>query len=318
MSGVPEARDSVIGVVVVNYGSHQLLASNLTPFDGSTAVRVVVVDNFHSADERAAVAALAAARSWELVTPAENGGYGEGNNQGLQRARELGCDVVMLLNPDARIELAGCLRLAEEARAQPRRLISPIVVSPDGSVWFSGSEVEPRTGRVRRSTGGFVSGINSWLSGACLMAHVDLWDELGGFDGDYFMYWEDVDLSRRCVELGRSLAVVESVQAVHDAGGTQTTSGPSGKSALYYRYNCRNRLLFAAAHLPTGQLLRWVLHTPRESARILTRGGRRPLLRAPWIMVPAFQGTAAGLGIVVGELVRRLLRRSSAVGRIHG
>jgi GT2 family glycosyltransferase len=37
----------------------------------------------------------------------------------------------------------------------------------------------------------------SWLTGACLAVSKQVWQATGGFDPDYFLYWEDVDYSQR-------------------------------------------------------------------------------------------------------------------------
>ena len=63
------------------------------------------------------------------------------------------------------------------------------------------------------------------------------------------MYWEDLEFSFRCRQLGGEL-VVPDLTAVHAVGGTQ---GASGKSPLYRYYNCRNRLLFARRNLSRRQ-----------------------------------------------------------------
>jgi len=85
-----------------------------------------------------------------------------------------------------------------------------------------------------------------WLSGACFAMHRDLWTTVAGFDDDYFLYWEDVDLSYRVVKAGGRLAVRQDLVAVHDVGGTQHDVTQRAKSSTYYYYSCRNRLVFAA------------------------------------------------------------------------
>jgi hypothetical protein len=90
---------------------------------------------------------------------------------------------------------------------------------------------------------------------------------------------------------------------VHDEGGTHgRTDGPA-KSALYYRYNCRNRLAFAARHVGRRRLVRWILTTPGASWDILLRGGRRQLLGSPGLAWAALAGTCSGLRLAVGALV---------------
>ena len=66
-----------MGVVVVNFGSHRLLAQNLgSAGELGPDIRVVVVDNFSTAEERDEVQQLAAARGWHLVGRPDNRGSG--------------------------------------------------------------------------------------------------------------------------------------------------------------------------------------------------------------------------------------------------
>jgi GT2 family glycosyltransferase len=301
-----------IGVIVVNYGAHELLKIHLAELDDQRDMAVVVVDNLHSAEERLAVTALSLERGWELLTPDRNLGFGDGNNLGAAKAIELGCDVLVLLNPDARMSPSSCRALANLARANQQSLVSPIILRPDGTVWFAGSKFSLKTGRVGKVTEPFTSGPDKWLSGAVLASHRLMWEQLGGFGPGYFLYWEDVDISRRCVDLGGQLIVATEVTAEHDVGGTQRDQlKGAGKSPIYYYYNCRNRLLFASRHLPTRLMFSWVLHTPAESKTILFRGGRRQLVKSPRVLFSATGGSLVGVAIVLREAARRAISRSA-------
>jgi len=45
-------------------------------------------------------------------------------------------------------------------------------------------------------------GTQPWLSGACLLLPAAAWRRLEGFDDDYFMFFEDVDLGERVGRAG--------------------------------------------------------------------------------------------------------------------
>ncbi|WP_403022518.1 glycosyltransferase family 2 protein [Salinibacterium sp. GXW1014] len=264
-------------VVVVNYGSHELLRANLDT-TLSEGFGIIIVDNFSSASERDAVRWLCAERGWHLVTQG-NLGFGAGVNAGIAEARQLGFRRYVMLNPDAVADAAALTTLAEHAGAEPDALICPTILTPSGEVWFSGGTVLVERG-VTITRGADSSAPGGWLTGACIAVHDSLWQRLGGFDDRYFLYWEDIDLSWRCTESGGHLVVRDDVRIVHDAGGTQARG--RAKSATYYYYNCRNRLLFAARHLSQRDVIRWALLTPAYARRVLLRGGRRQFLHRPW------------------------------------
>ncbi|MEY9954282.1 glycosyltransferase family 2 protein [Leifsonia sp. EB34] len=299
-SGLPSELDG-LAIVVVNYGSSALLDRTLGAVAASAPEAVVVVvDNFSTPEELAALRALASPRGWDVVASERNLGFGTGMNAGVARARGLGARRFLLINPDATIDRASLEALAARSAAEPLALLSPVVRRSDGSPWSVGSDVYLRDGRIRSAVRrGTVPGERvPWLSGACLFVTAELWDAVGGFADEYFLYWEDVDLSLRVTRAGGTLALVEEATAVHDEGGTQGTDGShSGarKSGTYYYYNIRNRLLFAARNLPPETVRAWRRSTVPVAWEILLQGGRRQFLTSTEAVRAGWRGVRDGL-----------------------
>jgi N-acetylglucosaminyl-diphospho-decaprenol L-rhamnosyltransferase len=290
-----------LGVVVVNFGSSQLLARNLAGIAWSAAPRamVIVVDNWSSGAERRAITGLARRHGWELVALDTNLGFGAGVNRGVARALDRGCTHLLLLNPDVTIGAGSLSRLVAFSVDHPKTLVAPTVDRPDGTAWFVHGRLDRRTGLTRSTQGREQLGPDRWLSGACLVTDREAWDLLGGFDERYFMYWEDVDLSQRLLERGGELAVVPDVRVTHSVRATQRRRG---RSARYGFHMCRNRLRFAVFNLPPADRVRWVRHAPAYMRRAVL-GGWRAALRRPWLTAHAVAGTVAGTGAVAASLV---------------
>ncbi len=121
-----------------------------------------------------------------------------------------------------------------------------------------------------------------------MMINEAAWSAVGGFDEDYFLYWEDIDFSLRVEDAGGRLILVDDVSAVHDEGGTQGVGSPDkrAKSPTYYFYNIRNRMLLADKLMDDRTVRRWAAVSSTAAREILLRGGRRQLLR-PWKPVSA-------------------------------
>lgn len=274
-----------LAIVVVSYGSSALLELHLAATAARVPeARVVVVDNYSTDEERARVAVLSERMGWELVAPDRNTGFGGGVNSGMAHALALGARAVLVLNPDASIDRAGVAALA--SAGDERTLRSPVVRTPEGRVWFAGLDVDLVDGEIRspRRRAEHPGGKPvPWLSGACLWITREVWELAGGFDDDYFLYWEDVDFSRRVVERGGSLLVVVDATAVHDEGGTHrgARQRPEAMSELYYYWNIRNRMRFAVGHLDADGIRRWQRSSLPAAWRIIMRGGRRQLLLQP-------------------------------------
>ena len=309
------------GVVVVNFGSHVLLAANLPNGDGFGAdFRIIVVDNYSTSDERTAISALAHASDWDLVELQSNEGFGAGVNAGVTRARQLGCETFIVLNPDAVLSPEVARRLRDQVVANPADLVAPVIRDRSGEVVFQGSLVSLRTGRMRRDRSitidddpGLLDAngphqvagpTRRWLTGACLAVHESTWMTIGGFDEAFFLYWEDVDLSLRAENAGGRLVVRTDLTVVHDEGGTQGEERGRAKSNTYYYFNSRNRMVFATRHLDRRGILRWLISTPGETWQILLRGGRRQLLHNPSVLLAAGRGAVVGVLLGVAALAR--------------
>jgi GT2 family glycosyltransferase len=291
-------QHSPTALVVVNYGSHQLLDDGLgavtLPADDFL---VLVVDNFSTPGERSAVRDLCARRGWRLIAHPDNGGFAVGVNEGLAEALRAGCDSFVLLNPDVRPTAAVLAELRQQVRAEPDVLVSPHLRGPGGELEFAGSVVDLRSGRIRgvRRAARRGERPSAWLPATCLAFSADVLERTGPMAESYFMYWEDVDFTVRSAGLGARLVVRDDLEVLHLGGATQQRVHQRVKSNLYYRYNCRNRLVFGARNLGRRELIRWILRTPAVSWAILMQGGRRQLLQSPAPLLAMLTGTGAGL-----------------------
>jgi len=277
-----------LGLVVVNYGSAHLLADNLVASAArADADVVVVVDNPTGPEERARVRALAREHDWRVVEPDRNLGFGGGVNAGVEAALSAGVRDLVVLNPDA-VLLPGCVEQLRAADPAHDTVCAPRIVTSEGTTWFEGADVYLDDGVTRgRSKRPRFDGARrwEWLTGACLWIPVEVWRVVGGFDEEYFLYWEDVDFSRRVVDAGARLAVVSEAVAVHDEGGTQgRAAGAAAKSESYYYFNIRNRMLFARKHLSADDARAWGDAIWPSAREVLLRGGRKQFLLspAPW------------------------------------
>lgn len=293
----------LLGIVVVNYGSSELLERNLVPLTAALpGVITVVVDNRTDDAERERVASLADRHGWRAEHPESNRGFGRGVNLGAAVAIAQGATHLLILNPDAVIEPAAVGALLARSIAHPGVLYCPRIVRPDGSVWFAGSDLHLADGRLRNPSNRGAARVEPWLSGACLLLDSELWSRVGGFDDDYFLYWEDVDLSHRVLVAGGRLEVAADVAAVHDEGGTHDGGPRAGrrKSDTYYYYVIRNRMLFAAKHLDDADFSRWARLSRTVAMETLLQGGRRQFLRSPGLFLLALRALRDGSRLASG------------------
>ena len=72
-----------------------------------------------------------------------------------------------------------------------------------------------------------------WVTGACLMMRRDVFEQIGGFDENFFMYFEDKDLCKRVKELGYKVVYYPETTIIHLLGGS--SHGIKKSVNKYYR-----------------------------------------------------------------------------------
>ncbi|WP_262348184.1 glycosyltransferase [Cellulosimicrobium cellulans] len=203
-------------VVVVAYHAAGLLGRALTPLAG--ALPVTVVDNSGDPEVRR-VAEDAGAR---YLDPGANLGFAAAVNLGVRAARP-GADV-LLLNPDARVDLDGVRALHRALRAEPGlAAVGPAQVDDDGTPARVRWPFPTPAAAWRQAVGlGVPETREGFVIGSVLLLRRTALAAVGGFDERFFLYSEETDWQRRAHDAGWRSAVVEDVLAGHVGGGTST------------------------------------------------------------------------------------------------
>ena len=213
----------------------------------------VVVDNASSDGSAAAVAEFAPHA--RLVANAENVGFARAVNQGLAATTAAR---VLIMNPDCRLVAGAIAALgAELDRHDLCAVVGPRILNPDGSVQGSArGDPDMLTGLFGRNTplgrllpwlpisrrnvvsgaairSGHQSVVVDWLSGACMLARREALAKVKGFDGRYFLYWEDADLCRRLRAEGYHVRYVPGATAIHKVGHSSRTAQAAAIRAFH-------------------------------------------------------------------------------------
>lgn len=209
-----------VSVVVVNYNCADVIERPLRSLGEQTwpDVEAVVVD----CDSQDASMELVARRFPGAcrIPLGVNAGFAEANNRGVAAATG---ELVMLLNPDAWLEPASLEGLARTLLADEGiGVVGGTVRHEDGTVQEIGNLVDRFGFPVPRREGAEtpIDRGAFFVGGCAMMMRRRDWDRLGGFDGRFFMFFEEVDLCWRAQRAGLDVAIVPSVTIWHLGGFT--------------------------------------------------------------------------------------------------
>jgi N-acetylglucosaminyl-diphospho-decaprenol L-rhamnosyltransferase len=308
---------------------------------------IVVVDN---SDSLEALEAPSANDPWRLHRAARNLGFGAACNLG---ARMTDSDYLLFLNADLVLSDEASRRMRLLADKHPgTAVIGPRIQGADGQVELSARSFPSlRTGVLGRSSlatralrrlgspPGDVSAALAtrsstvdWVSGACMLIRRRAFEDVGGFDDSYWMYWEDADICHRLRDRGWDTMLCVDAHARHSTGSSgeseRTIEAFHASAARYYeRHVAPNP---AAAKVARGvlrarmkvMLRRHAGQTPVETGAAPpgSGDGRRVLIDA---LAARFGGTAYAAVELARHLAIRpevasvlvLTRRGSIVAR---
>jgi N-acetylglucosaminyl-diphospho-decaprenol L-rhamnosyltransferase len=251
----PDASDVRVGIVTVAYRSDAMLTDFLASVPAATSapVALVVADNLPTEGEAARIARSARA---DYVPIPANPGYGGAVNAAVGRLPD-SVEWVLIANPDLILDPGALDRLVAAGREDDAiGSVGPLVKNPDGTTYPSARSVpslrtgighalfsnlwttNPWTRRYRDDLAPADERRDAgWLSGSCVLVRRRAFDEIGGFDEGYFMYFEDVDLGYRLGKRGYRNVYEPAASAVHIGG--QSTGGESARMVRAHHASAR-------------------------------------------------------------------------------
>lgn len=278
MTGTPSGRSSSLAVVVLNWNNAPDTVECLESLArAGDSVTRIVVDNGSS--DGSATAIRASGLADVVLVNDENLGYSGGNNVGISHALAAGFDYVAVLNNDTVVPAEMFVRLLSHLTTSTDRgaaAISPVIVYNDDPdrVWFAGGIIDrgwPRhlqAGEYDLDLGQTQE--TQTLTGCCILASREVWQQVGLFDPRLFVYFEDSDWSMRARRLGVRLVVATDVHLRHKVSRSFRAPATSLLGSYYF---ARNGMRFSLRHFPR--------RTPRFIKEWLLRPTLRALLRRP-------------------------------------
>jgi hypothetical protein len=208
-------------VIIVNYNGRDYIAECLDALlhHSPDHTEIIVVDN-DSKDESADFIE-ANYPNVVLIRNSLNGGFGQGNNLGVEHAHG---EYLVFLNPDTRVTqgwLDDMLKVMDSApdigMVTPKILLmnEPTLINACGNdVHFTGLTL-CRGARATADTHDQLA-IVAAVSGAAFVMRRSVFDEIGGFDPLLFMYMDDTDLSLRVRQAGYECIYTPNSLVYHD------------------------------------------------------------------------------------------------------
>ncbi|MCU1431915.1 MAG: glycosyl transferase family 2 [Actinotalea sp.] len=248
-----------VRVVCVTYHPGPELADFARSLRAATTadVDLVLVDN---GDDTSASEAVARDHGARVLPAGGNLGYGRAANLGARGADE---PWLVVANPDIVWEPGALDVLLDAGDRHPRAgALGPALLNPDGSRYPSARELPSLTQGAGHAVLGRIWPTNpwtvayqqrqervvdaertaGWLSGACLLLRREAFEQVGGFDEGYFMFFEDLDLGERLGLAGWASVHVPSARVTH-VGGTSWRERPASMIRAHHasaaRYLCR-------------------------------------------------------------------------------
>lgn len=210
--------DRKLEVVLVAYGVPHLVDQALAPLQ---ALAVTVVDNSSSPD----IAQVCERHGARYFDSGRNAGFGAGVNLALRNLQHPGADV-LLVNPDAVIDVDGVAALREGLLAEPDLAsVGPAQVDGAGKSTRVAWPFPSPWRYVQEAVGlGRFGKQDDYVIGSVLLLRREALDQVGDFDERFFLYSEEADWARRAIRLGWRHSVVRSVTATHLGAATSESS----------------------------------------------------------------------------------------------
>lgn len=246
--------NSKLGIIIVTYNSRndiiRLLDSIL--IQEYSNLIVYIVDNNSSDDTLSLIKSYHTKLSIIVIDTGVNNGYAAGNNKGIKRAIDDGCEFLFILNPDMQLQ-KNCITALINRISNDNKLavIGPVVLFGNESsniIQDFGVKANFRTQKKINLFGNKkltdqipVENYSDLLLGGAMMIRSNVLKHTGLFEEDYFMYNDEIDLAYRINKTGLRNVCLRDARVRHFHNFDKRNT--SGNNFMYY-YMMRNKYLY--------------------------------------------------------------------------
>lgn len=223
-----------LSIVILNYRGKNLvkeLLKNLAELNLPCQYETIVVDN--ASEDGVGEMIKENFPQVKFIANSRNSGFAGGNNLGIIEAQGR---YIMIMNPDLAILSDAIVKLYQYMEKNPQvGLAGPRLINADHSIQYSCTDwPDWKLPFYRRTSLGNTKAGQKWLDkytmkdlnhyqnsyvpslfGACLIFRREALKKVGLLDERYFMYFEDLDWSRRFWENGYKVSYIGEAEIIH-------------------------------------------------------------------------------------------------------
>lgn len=193
------------------------------------------------------------------VIPNANNGFSQANNLGVKQAKG---EILLFLNADTIVRNNFLEDAVKEMETRDAGAMGMKMYNRDGtfqlSFWkentFSNEKYNKESeSRFKKREIDFIKNIEAehsslsevdWISGAAMMIKKEVFEKSGGFDENFFLFYEDADLCKRLKDMGYKIYFYPGSDILHYKG-ENVNDEFSGKTYFYAK---QSQLLYYKKH----------------------------------------------------------------------
>jgi GT2 family glycosyltransferase len=244
---------------------------------------VIVVDNSNSSLDFIKLTNYYNSDYQIFVYKIPNLGFGDACNYGVKKSRG---DILFFLNNDTKINYFNGLSNLSNLVIKHNYIITPTVLNSDGSIqknvggFFSifssiiyflqlppglknnaiiqnfAKILFKRDRTLQQYLNTDISNVVpiDWVSGCALIISLENFNKIGGFDNNYFMYFEDQDFCNSHHKMGNTCLLFDEINLTHFIGGSQ--SGSNYKMELI---KLKSLIYYSEKNIINGYILKYLI-----------------------------------------------------------
>ena len=210
-------------MIIVNYNTADLLSACIRSIQNQSEEQVEVITVDNASQDHSLNLLQNTFPDVKLIANKSNLGFARANNQAVKVSTG---DYLYFLNPDTEIRSGAFRTMMEFMDSHPEvGLAGTRIIYPDGSLQSSFERRYPGQRHAKRELRG-LKGEIAWVLGASMVTRRRLFEAVEGFDEDFFLYGDDLDLCLRIRKRGWTIGYIPDAVVVHWGGGSERGTVP--------------------------------------------------------------------------------------------